>query len=136
MPIVAPPWQPLPPGTEVDVLFRVREAGLLRKSPVALAVVLEGREMRLDAPVMAVQIVMDRAVLGIRHHDLYLALSILSMLLKKIRKQMALIHRPGSHRGGGYDFAVAIHGPVNFEGELGAHFALTDSEASGSVVDR
>jgi hypothetical protein len=88
--------------------------------------VFEGRDMRRYAPVMTFKIVLDRAVLGIRHHDLYLALSILSMLLKQIGKQMALINRPGSHLGRGYDFAFTIHGPVNFEGKLGAHFALTD----------
>lgn len=82
--------------------------------------------MRLYAPVMAFQIIIDRAVLGIRHHDLYRALGIPGMLLNQIGKEMALIHRPGSHRGGGDDFAVAIHCPVSFEGKLGAHFALTD----------
>ena len=46
---------------------------------------------------MTFQIVIDRAVLGIRHHDLYLALSILGMLLNQIGKQMALINRPGSY---------------------------------------
>ena len=60
---------------------------------------------------MAFQIIIYRAVLGIRHHDLYLALGIPGMLLNQIGKEMALIHRPGSHLGGGDDFAPAVHGP-------------------------
>jgi len=47
------------------------------------------------------------------------------MLLNELGKEMALIHRPGSHLGGGDDFAVAIHGPVHLEGKPGAHLALT-----------
>jgi hypothetical protein len=49
------------------------------------------------------------------------------MLIDKIRKQMALIHRPGSYRGSGDDFGLFIHGPVDFEGKLGAHLAFADN---------
>ena len=87
--------------------------------------------MRLEAPIMTFQIILDRAVLGIRHHHLYLALRILSMLLNQLGKQMALVHRPGSHLGGGDDFAPAVYGPMHFEGKLGAHLALADQGGLG-----
>src|SRR3989339_67015 len=116
----------MPSGTEVDVVFRVIGEGRIRKLAVSVLAVFEGRDMRLYAPVMTFKIVIDRAILGIRHRDLYPALSILSMLINKIGKQMALINCPGSHRGRGYDFGLFIHCPVSFEGKLGANFALTD----------
>ena len=136
MAIVARPWQPLPPGTEIDVVLRVIGEGLIRKPAISLVAVFEGRDMRLEAPVMTFQIILDRAVLGIRHHHLYLALRILRMLLNQLGKQMALINRPGSHLGGGDDFGLLSTARCTLKESWERTLPLLTREASGSVVDR
>ena len=83
--------------------------------------------MRLQAPVMTFQIVLDRAVLGVRHHHLYLALSVLSMLLLSAREADGPHSPPPEVTWVAVILSLRLStAQCTLKGRLGAHFALTD----------
>lgn len=73
--------------------------------------------MRLDAPVETFQVVFSGSILGIGHHGLNPARSILGMLIDKAREQMALVYSPRGYLGGGYDLGLPVHRPVRLVGK-------------------